>query len=589
MRMTRFKYFDEDALELLTIILVVSGILLGFKINYLFFIMSAAAVIFMVIYIRIRTIRTVKKHKEKIRDLWGKRHKHERSFSDIIKLFLFIKESNDNHIYLVDDTTWNDLDMDFVFTEVDHTVSIAGSQYLYHLLRTPVFDDKLLLERAYIVNRFLKNENTAQLLQYHLLNIGNAEDVSFKIFRKGSEANRKLLILYRILGYIIIPEVIITLFFPLVGIALLTISLFTNIIIHTFNKYRIFEEISEFKYFSRLINCAKKIVESDTEGIEINQREIKYLVQKLKKISRNLSLISFGTGITKTEIEAFGEIINAMFLIEPIVFYNTMDLINRHKNELIKLHILIGRIDALIAMASYKKSLDYYAEPKLAPNSSDGKIKHFIETKNIYHPLLKEPVPNSFKLKKRGAIITGSNASGKSTFLKTVGVNAIFAQSMFFTFSKFYHSSYFKIFTSIGTTDNLIEGESYFMVEARLLKRIIDGESENITVLCILDEIFRGTNTIERISAGIEVLRYLTSRNFCIIAATHDLELANLSKGFCENYHFREEITGKDIIFGYVLHRGVCKTKNAIKILKNMGYPEEIYKGAINFGKKFQF
>src|SRR3972149_9936211 len=174
MRMTRFKYFDEDALELLTIILVVSGILLGFKINYLFFIMSAAAVIFMVIYIRIRTIRTVKKHKEKIRDLWGKRHKHERSFSDIIKLFLFNKESNDNHIYLVDDTTWNDLDMDFVFTEVDHTVSIAGSQYLYHLLRTPVFDDKLLLERAHIINRFLKNEDTAQLLQYHLMYIGDA-------------------------------------------------------------------------------------------------------------------------------------------------------------------------------------------------------------------------------------------------------------------------------------------------------------------------------------------------------------------------------------------------------------------------------
>lgn len=587
MRISRFKYIAEHVLELLTIILVISGIILGFKVSYFFFIMAAFTVIFMIIYTIIKTIRSVKGHKKKIKDKWGKKQRHERSFSDIIKLFLFLKESRDNHIYSVDDTTWNDLDMDFVFAEADHTISITGSQYLYYLLRTPVFDDKLLAKRAHIINKFLQNEDTAQLLQYHLLSIGDAEDVSFKIFRKDLETNRKLLVLYSILRYIIIPEIIIALFFPLIGVAFLAVSVFVNLIIHTFNKYRIFEEISEFKYFRRLINCAKKIVESDTEGIELNQREIKCLVQKLKKISRNLSLISFGTGITKTEVEGYLEIINAIFLIEPIAFYNTMDLIKRYKNDLIKLHMLIGRIDALIAVASYKKSLNYYSEPKLIHYTNNREIKHFTEIENIYHPLLKEPVSNSFKIKKRGAIITGSNASGKSTFLKTMGINAIFAQSMFFTFSKFYHSFYFKVFTSIGTTDNLIGGESYFMVEARLLKRIIEEENKNTPVLCILDEIFRGTNTVERIGAGVEVLKYFTVRNFCVIAATHDLELANLSKGFCENYHFREEITGKDIIFSYVLHRGVCKTKNAIKILKNMGYPVEIYEGAINFGKKF--
>jgi len=587
MRTYRFKYFAEDLLELLTIIFVVSGIILGFKVSYFFFIMTAFAIIFLVTYAIIKRIRSVKERKEKIKDKWGKKQRHERSFSDIIKLFLFLKKSTDNHIYSVDDTTWNDLDMDFVFTEADHTISVTGSQYLYHLLRTPVFDNKLLVERAHIINKFLQNEETAQLMQFNLLDISDSEDVSFKIFGKDLEDNRKLLILYRVLSYIIIPEIILTFFYPLVGTIILTVSIFTNLMIHTSNKYRIFEEISEFKYFRRLINCAKKIVDLDIKGIELNQGEIKFLVKKLKKISRNLSFISFGTGITKTEIEAFFEIINAIFLIEPIAFYNTMGLINRHKNDLVKLHMLIGRIDALIAMASYKRSLNYYSEPSLTPYTSNGKIKHFIETKNIYHPLLKEPVSNSFKLKERGVIITGSNASGKSTFLKTLGISAIFAQSMFFTFSKFYHSCYFKVFTSIGTVDNLMEDESYFMVEARLLKRIIDEENKNTPVLCILDEIFRGTNTVERISAGIEVLKYFTSKNFCVIAATHDLELANLSKGFCENYHFREEITGKDIIFSYVLHRGVCKTKNAIKILKNMGYPEEIYKGAINFSKKF--
>jgi len=477
--------------------------------------------------------------------------------------------------------------MDFVFAEADHTISVTGSQYLYYLLRTPVFNDKLLSERAHIINRFLQNEDAVQLLQYNLLGIGDTEDVSFKIFGKDLEANRKLLILYRILRYIIIPEIIITLFFPVVGITLLIVSVFANLMIHISNKYRIFEEISEFKYFRRLINCAKKIVEIDTKGIELNQREVKCLVQKLKKIFRNLSLISFGTGVTKTEIEAFLEIINAIFLIEPIVFYNTMDLINRHKNDLIKLHILIGRIDAFIAMASYKKSLCYYSEPKLIHYTNNEEIKHFIETKNIYHPLLKEPISNSFKLKERGAIITGSNASGKSTFLKTIGINIIFAQTLFFTFSKKFKSNFFRVFTSIGTLDNLITGDSYFMVEAKTIKRIIDSLNDKTSILCILDEIFRGTNTIERISAATQLLNFLANKNCFTVVATHDLELTELVNHKYENYHFREEIIDKDINFDYILKRDPCRTRNALKILENLGYPKEIYNNSMNMKLNF--
>ncbi len=586
MRISRLKYIAKDALELLTVILVITGIILGLKVSYFFFMIAVFAVIFMIIYIRIINIKSISEQKRKIKDKWGKKQKQERSISDIKKLFLFIKDSSDDYIYSIDDTTWNDLDMDFVFAEADHTISVTGSQYLYYLLRTPVFDDKLLIERAHIVNKFLKDEDFAQLLQYRLLGISNTEDVSFKIFGKDFEAGRKLLILYRILRYIIIPEIILTFFFPQIGIILLVVTIFTNLMIYTSNKYRIFEEISEFKYLHRLINCAKKIVEMDARGIELNQREIKNLILKLKKVYRNLSLINFGTGVTKTEIEAFLEIISAVFLVEPIIFYNTIDLINKHKNDLRKLHTLVGRIDALIAVASYKKSLDFYSEPGLDSYADSKKINCFIETENIYHPLLGKPVSNSFKLKKRGLVITGSNASGKSTFLRTLGINAIFAQSMFFTFSKFYKSYYFKVYTSIGTTDNVRGGESYFMVEAKSLKRIIDEENDMVPVMCILDEIFRGTNTVERISAGFEILKYLIDRNFCTIIATHDLELAQLSRDFYENYHFREEIVRDDIRFSYVLHRGICKTKNALKILKNMGYPLEIYKGAINFGKK---
>lgn len=586
MTISYLKNIADSILEFVVVILITIGIIFGFKISYFFFIMTASAAIFMIVYTRIKTIRSIRKQKKKIKDGWGEKQKRERSFSDIKELFLFIRESSDNHTYSIDDATWSDLDMDFVFTEADHTISVAGSQYLYHLLRTPVFDSRSLMERACIANKLLKDKDTAQLLQYHLLGISDDKDVSFKIFREDLKTNRKLLILYKILSYIIIPEAVLIIFSPQIGIILLVITIFINFIIYISNKYKIFEEISEFKYIQKLISCAKEIISIDTKDIDLGQREIKDLILKLKKISRNLSLINFGTGITKTEIEAFIEIINVIFLIEPIVFYNTTDLINKHKNDLRKLHMLIGRIDALIAIASYKKSLNYYSEPKLIPYSDNNKEKYYIETENIYHPLLKKPVSNSFRFQKKGIVITGSNASGKSTFLRVLGINAIFAQSMFFTFSTFYQSYYFKIFTSIGTTDNVREGDSYFMAEAKSLKRILDETNDTVPVMCILDEIFRGTNTVERISAGIEVLKYLTDRNFCTIIATHDLELADLSRKFCKNYHFREEIIGDDIKFNYILHEGISKTKNALKILKNLDYPMKIYKGAVNFSKE---
>lgn len=587
MRAARLRFLFEGVMELLIIMALAAGIILGFKVNYLFFLVTGLGIIFFLVYVKNKAAKASRINKENIADRWGAKRNNEAPSGDVKKLFLYLKQETENKQYQIDDTTWNDLDMDLVFRQANHTISVTGAQYLYYLLRNPVFDQKLLAERAHIINRLMQNDKTSQSIQFHLLDISNLEDVSFKIFNRNLKYDRKLSVLYRILSLIIIAEIILAFFYPALGITLIALSVFINFIIHNYNKYRIFEEISELKYFRRLIGCAQKIIKVDTEGIDLGQSEIRVMVKNLRKISRNLSFISIGTGVTKTEIESFLEIINSIFLIEPIIFFATMDLISRHQEDLLKLHMLVGRIDALIAMASYKKSLNYFCCPKLSPYKEAKDIRYFLQADNLYHPLLKKPVSNSVKIKKRGVIITGSNASGKSTFLKAIGINAIFAQSVFFSFSESYLSFYYKIFTSIGTTDNIEEGESYFMAEARLLKRIIDEGNSQIPVLCILDEIFRGTNTVERISSGLAVLKYFTDRNFCVINATHDLELASLAKNFCQNFHFREEIKEKDIIFSYILHQGICKTKNAIKILKSMDYPEEIYEKAINISKGF--
>lgn len=244
----------------------------------------------------------------------------------------------------------------------------------------------------------------------------------------------------------------------------------------------------------------------------------------------------------------------------------------------------IGELDALIAVASFRDSLNYYVKPDI--EISVGKFKNRLEFEDLYHPLIENPVVNSGKFY-RGSLITGSNASGKSTFIKTVAVNAILAQTIYMTCAKKYISSMYNIYTSMALKDDILNSESYFMVEIRSLKRIVDNVNNEKPTLCFVDEILRGTNTIERIASSCEVLGYLSLGNCLCFAATHDIELTYLLEGKFDNYHFEENITDKDIEFDYKLHRGKAQSRNAIKLLSFMGYDADIVGKASNRAADF--
>ena len=265
-----------------------------------------------------------------------------------------------------------------------------------------------------------------------------------------------------------------------------------------------------------------------------------------------------------------------IFLKEPKIFYKAVKSINQYKDEFEKMYKIVGEIDANISIASYKSGLDYYTEPEFVFTEN----KFYLQTKHIYHPLLDEPIPYSIQLANKGALVTGSNASGKSTFLRTIGINTLFAQTMGFVLAQEYTTSFFKLLTSIGTVDSIVEGDSYFMAEAKSLLRVLDELDPKQPVLCILDEIFRGTNTAERISAASESLEYMSHKNCCVIAATHDLELTSMVDDNYNNYHFKETISQNDITFDYILRDGPCTSRNGIAILKYLGYPKELHEEA---------
>ncbi|MDP8010497.1 MutS family DNA mismatch repair protein, partial [Staphylococcus aureus] len=195
------------------------------------------------------------------------------------------------------------------------------------------------------------------------------------------------------------------------------------------------------------------------------------------------------------------------------------------------------------------------------------------------HPLIADAVANDFSLS-QNILLTGSNASGKSTFMKSIAINIILASAIqTVTASKFVYQPGI-VFTSMANADDVLSGDSYFMAELKSIKRIVE-ISDNQKIYCFIDEIFKGTNTTERIAASESVLSFLHEKsNFRVIAATHDIELAELLKQRYENYHFNEVIENNNIHFDYKIKPGKANTRNAIELLKITSFPAKIYERA---------
>lgn len=563
-------------IEIISFGLIIGGVALGIQLNYLFFMLPILGIFFLLIYQKKKRENYIKIQMEIIKNKWGKEIDDKLGFSHREKLHDFLSQKEEI-CFKIDDITWSDLNMDTVFSKIDHTMSLPGMQYLYYILRRPIFKEGLLKRRNTIVNSLRKNKHISQEIQYPLSILGKKEGKEiFEYFETGIKVDTKPLIKYQILSYL--PYSILVLFFFNIQTAffLFILIIMVNAGIYNSNKHKIFGEIETFKYLGNLLNCAESIVKLNISHLDLKQDELEELLKRTRRIKKNISKINYNEDL-KTEVQVIMDYYNMIFLKEPRVFYKAVNQLNEYKEDFFKIYTIIGEIDAYISVASYSSGLAYYTEPKLKRENS----KFHLKANEMYHPLLNRPVPYSFEFDNKGALITGSNASGKSTFLRTIGINAIFAQTLYIVLAKDYSSSYFRLFSSIGTTDSIVKGDSYFMAEAKALKRVIDFLAPNEPILCILDEIFRGTNTAERISAASVVLNYLSNKNTCVIAATHDLELTTLVNNKYKNYHFKETIENKDIIFDYILRKGPCVSRNAIAILEYLGYPAEIYEKAV--------
>ena len=260
------------------------------------------------------------------------------------------------------------------------------------------------------------------------------------------------------------------------------------------------------------------------------------------------------------------------------------DFIFTHRLELLKkelAHLLPRWLDAWYELETLNSLANFaYLNPGyILPEISSGERQ--FSARRLGHPLLNHEtkVCNDFELDQdqRVVILTGSNMAGKSTFLRTIGVNLCLAYAGAPVNAERLHTALFRLFTCIKVSDSVQDGLSYFYAEVKRLQALLAAATagDPLPVLFLIDEIFRGTNSRERLIGSRSYIRALSQSNSVGLVATHDLELVKLAdeiKGVA-NFHFREEVSNGRMVFDYRLRTGPCPTTNALTIMRLEGLP----------------
>ncbi|QSX06654.1 DNA mismatch repair protein MutS [Sedimentibacter sp. zth1] len=464
----------------------------------------------------------------------------------------------------VDDITWNDLDMNNVFARINYTVTTPGEECLYSWLKNPLEDKKELEERMDFISRFNNNKTILHKLRMNLSKIGYFKYNFRKIMESNFLVNYVMLALFIILATInfaIIAYSISIKDFFLLPILMLIFTI--NLFVHYKFIMKYGEQLEVLNYILRLLSFSrnnKKLLEQFTSE----------LANRLDKINDILIYIAKkGKVIFTIEgLDVLADYINITFLLKEINFLMISKQMHKHKKEIIEVYELIGELDAILSINKYRSDLDYYCEPNIDYNIEE------IHITDMYHPLINNAISNSISMSK-AIVITGSNMSGKSTFLRTIGLNALFAQSICTSLSKEHRTSFYRLITSISLNDDVLKNKSYFLMEAEAIKRMISLKDDKYPSLILIDEIFKGTNPAERLAASMEILNILALSNTKVFVTTHDLQILSKLVGY-EYYYFTENVTKESMKFDYKIRRGVTTTRNAIKILEFIKYPDDL-------------
>jgi len=537
--------------------------------SYTFVISIFLIIVLITAFFKYRKWKRRKKFMASLRASWGV-PKQEFNSEDLVQQY-FIYKNKDTSQKTLNDQICDDLDFSELFKYLDRTTSVVGQQYLFAHLRNRDIKKEELLDFDNAVEYFSANKPDREKTQEIISSLQNFDAFYLTELMFGMMAQKPkwypvipLLFSMTILSIILIP------FYHAIG--LLTIFLIpVNCVFHYLNKNNIKPYMLSFPQLLKLLEACI-LLKNLNLPIKIKHQTDKE-ISSIKSIKRSLFFVSLDEYLESDE-GILGwfviELLKSFFLIEVMGFYTALKSIENKRNDIHQLFSYIGYYDTILSTASLRNGLPYYCKPVFSED------KKQIKFKEIYHPLIADCVTNDLEINGKSILLTGSNMSGKTTFVRTVAINNILAQTLNTCFAKEFQIPVLNTYSAIRISDNLMESKSYYFEEVLTIKELINKVENNEESLFMIDELFKGTNTIERVAAAKAVLSYLNKNNNIVFASTHDIELADLLKDEYDLYHFTETIEKEQLIFDYKLKTGKLTTRNAIRILELNGYPAEI-------------
>jgi hypothetical protein len=504
---------------------------------------------------------------------WGTRKKKAPYNFFVIGKYFENNAHKEKAYHILLDKTKIDLDLEEIFQFIDRTSSKIGQQYLYFKLRTIGSIDALLKFDA-LTTLFQKNKELGIACQVELSKLNVTSAYYLEELINGKQVGKpKNLWIVKLLTITAISSIILSFFFPITTLLLVPVFA-VNSVFHYKNKGNVTYYLQGIRQLSKSLKVAKKL--SKQTSIANHFKDFSF-VKKIDGLMFQSEFIAFEKNINNEwlfPIWLLIELIKIVFNVEYLVFYSFLDSLTKEKKSIEELFIFIGEVDVAISTASLKSGDLQICRPSFSTSNEFNVSK-------IYHPLIENCITNDVNLLDKSMLLTGSNMSGKSTFIRTVAINSILAQTLHICFANSYTAPFYKVYSSIRISDDLLEDTSYYLQEVLAIKDLIEASKDKSPCLFILDELFKGTNTVERISGGKAILSYLNSKNNTVFVSTHDIELTTLlEKEHYKLYHFSEAIEKNNLFFDHKIKEGKLTTRNAIRILDIYEYPAEIIKDA---------
>lgn len=475
---------------------------------------------------------------------------------------------------LVDDRTWLDLEYPDIFRDMDTTLTPIGSQWLYHRLRCRRSTDDERDERYRTFQILRENAPLRERLQLHLKTAeddGYANVATFLLDEPPEQMRHRGLISLWGLASLAVLGAVVMLGWPL----LLWLAMVGVNFVVIFNASRhLHRDVYTLQQCLQMMRVASRVAAAGRRGDDLPVlRRLREESVNRDRVGRALSWFVFMQSPLISWIRVW---LNLMFLLETSLYNLSIGRFLRLREALVPTFELLGEIDASIAIASFIERHPDHVRPTWTSSLT-------LELDAARHPLLADPVPNSAALTERSALITGSNMAGKTTFIKTVGINLLFAQTLGFCLAQRACLPRARVMTSIRGVHSVASGKSHYFAEIEAIRSFIELAAEQEPAVFLIDELFNGTNTVERVAAARAVLECL-SHGAMVLVTTHDVELQTLMPERFVLFHFQEnpDVAG---FFDYRLRNGKATERNAIRLLERMGFPDRVVADAMTYAE----